>query len=567
MSTAMTRDSSSELLAQRVSRRRLLRDVAVATAATGALGLQQAGAAPIGSSAPARARRQEGRYGGSAIYLAGQEGAHILPISSLSTVITPTVPFFNGLTRPGLQREPTPDLASNWDVSEDGLTYTFHLRNDVTFHDGAPFTANDVKFTWEVIAHPDNTTSAQIYSFFSVVSGAPEYKAGTATEVTGIKVVDDYTLEVTLTTPSAPFLTIGTGQYILPQHLLKDIPVASLLETDFARAPIGTGPFKFTAWNAGDSIIGTAFEEHFAGRPFLDQIVIRVVALDPNSLVTAFKSGEIHVGGTTFESHAALQGDESVTPIEREGQWNQYIEFNLIKPIFQDLNVRKALSFGLNRQEISDFAFEGRAQIYNSVFPYSWWPTKTDTTLYDNDIEQAKALLDAAGWVEGSDGIREKDGEKFSFTFHVFDQIWWQIVQQQWKAIGVDAKLEVVDWPTMSTQFYLTHTFDAVGLHVPYSLYTDPHYALPGYFLSANNRNSYNNPRSDELILAAAATTDQEQRQALYYEWQEVIAQDIPHLWLGNPPMSDAYASKLVVPDRSSLHFVWREVEDWYWAE
>ncbi|MEA2525487.1 MAG: peptide/nickel transport system substrate-binding protein [Thermomicrobiales bacterium] len=565
----MDRERLSSTLTRHLTRRRFLREAGVATAGLGALGVQTAAAGPIGSgTAPRRATFQdEKRQGGTAIYLVGQEGAHIFPsFSSLSTVIVPSAPFFNGLTRPGLEREPTPDLAESWTVSEDGKTYVFTLRQGVTWHDGQPFTAHDVKFTWEIIAHPDNTTGAQLYNFFALLEGAPEFRSGAATEITGVKVVDDYTLEARLTAASAPFLTIGSNQYIVPKHVLADVPVAKMLEHPFARAPIGTGPFVFEAWNAGDSIIGKAYDNHFAGRPALDTIVQRLVALDANSLVTALKSGEVNAANLTLDALDALEGSSDLRIIQKGGQANQYIEFNLANPLFADLKVRKALSFALNRQAIADLAWNGRAKIYNSVFPYDWWPTKQDTTIFDNDPAQAAQLLDEAGWVLGSSGLREKDGQSLSFTMHAFDQVWWQIVQQQWKEIGVEAKLEIVDWPTMSTQFYLNHKFEAVALHIPYTLYTDPHYALPGYFLSANNRNSYNNPRSDELILAAAATSNQEERQALYYEWQEVIAQDVPHLWIGNPDQAYAYAANLIAPERTSSYFELRDAKDWYFG-
>jgi peptide/nickel transport system substrate-binding protein len=523
-------------------------------------------AAPGDATTALRAALQSEQQGGTAIYYIGQEGAHIFPsFSSFSTVIEPTAPFFNGLTRPGPQREPTPDLAESWTVSDDGKTYVFSLRKDVLWHDGQPFTANDVKFTWEIIGHPDNQGSSQLFNFFSLLEGAPNYRAGKADEISGVKVVDDYTVKATLTEPSAPFLTIASNQFIVPQHVLADVPVAQMLDNPYARAPIGTGPFVFAAWNAGDSIIGHAFDDHFAGRPALDQVVLKLPGLDANGLVTALKAGELNAADIGLEALDNLQGDPSVRLIQKPGQANQYIEFNFRSPFFQDLKVRKALSYALNRQAISDLAWQGRAKIYNSVFPYDWWPTKVDTTIFDNDVEQAKALLDEAGWVLGESGLREKDGVPFSFPIYSLQDPWWLIVQQQWREIGVDARVEYVDFPTLRDQYYLTHIFDAVALTIPYSLYTDPHYSLPGYFLSANNRNAYKNPKSDELILAAAATGDQAERKKLYYEWQEVIAQDVPHLWIGNPDQAYAYTANLTAPERTSAYFEWRDVKDWHY--
>jgi len=546
-----------------LTRRSFMQQAGVGTAALALGGISLAAPAPaLGQDQPER------REGGTVVFSVGQEGSHLVPsFSAFSTVIVPTVPFFNGLTRPDPDLVPEPDLAESWEVNEDGTHYTFTLRQGVTWHDGQPFSANDVKFTWELISHPENVTAAQLYAFFEKIQGAPAYHAGEAEEITGIKVVDDHTLDVTLDSPWAPFWTIGSHQYIVPQHILGEVPVGEILEHEYARAPVGTGPFKFVAWQAGDSIIGEAFEEYYEGRPAADQVVLRVAVLDDNTKITALHSNELNATTISLVGRDAIGDDPSIQLVQIPGRANQYLEFNLAKPVFADLNVRKALSYATRRQEIVDAIYQGRAKIYNSVFPYDWWATKQDSTIFDNDPDQARALLEEAGWVEGDDGIREKDGEKLSFTITALDNKWPVVLQQQWKEVGADAKIDTVDFPTLSTQFYTTGVFDIVAMNVPYSLYTDPHYSLPGYFLSANNRNKYNNPKSDELIIAAASTNDQEERKRLYYEWQEVIAADVPHLWIGNPDEVGAYSAGLVVPERGSSYLTWREMKDWFWAE
>src|SRR3954454_5837039 len=194
-------DPSQSSAGSRLTRRGLLRGAAAVSGAAVASRLQPDGvaAAPMSIDATTAMRNtllQAKQAGGTAIYYIGQGGAHIFPsFSSFSTVIEPSAPFFNGLTRPGLEREPTPDLAESWTISDDGKTYVFTLRKDVLWHDGQPFTAADVKFTWEVIGHPDNTGSSQLFNFFALLEGAPEYRAGEADEITGVSVVDDYTLE------------------------------------------------------------------------------------------------------------------------------------------------------------------------------------------------------------------------------------------------------------------------------------------------------------------------------------------------------------------------------------
>lgn len=545
-----------------LSRRSFLQRVGVAGLAAGAVSPGLAAGSVAAQETPER------REGGTIIYDVRQEGSHLVPpFSSFSTVIEPTVAFFSGLTQPGADLTPEPDLAESWEENEDGTHYVFHLREGVTFHDGQPFTANDVKFTWELIAHPENLSSAQLFSFFQPITGAQAFRDGQAEEVEGITVVDDLTVEVTLDQPWAPFLTIGSNQYIVPRHILGEVPVSEILEHEYARNPVGTGPFRFVAWQAGDSYIGEAFEDYYAGRPAADTLVLRTSGLDDNGIITALRSGELNAGKISLVGLDSLEGDPSIQIRQGPGLENRYIEFNLAKPLFQDVNVRKALSYALRRQELVDAIWQGRATIYNSPFPYDWDVTKTDTTLYDNDPEEAARLLDEAGWTLGDDGIREKDGEKFSFTLHTQSQDWPLVIQQQWREAGIDAQVEYLDFPTLQSQFYTTEVFDAIAMWVPYSYYTDPHYALPGYFLSANNRNSYENPKSDELIMAAASTVDREERVRLYHEWQEVIAQDVPHLWIGNPDEVTAYSAGLVVPDLPTNYLRWRKVGDWFWSE
>lgn len=545
-----------------LSRRSFLQRVGVAGLAAGAASTGLAAGSVAAQETPER------REGGTIIYDVRQEGSHLVPpFSSFSTVIEPTVAFFSGLTQPGADLTPEPDLAESWEENEDGTHYVFHLREGVTFHDGQPFTANDVKFTWELIAHPENLSSAQLFSFFQPITGAQAFRDGEAEEIEGITVVDDLTVEVKLDQPWAPFLTIGSNQYIVPRHILGEVPVSEILEHEYARNPVGTGPFRFVAWQAGDSYIGEAFEDYYAGRPAADTLVLRTSGLDDNGIITALRSGELNAGKISLVGLDSLEGDPSIQIRQGPGLENRYIEFNLAKPLFQDVNVRKALSYALRRQELVDAIWQGRATIYNSPFPYDWDVTKTDTTLYDNDPEEAARLLDEAGWTLGDDGIREKDGEKFSFTLHTQSQDWPLVIQQQWREAGIDAQVEYLDFPTLQSQFYTTEVFDAIAMWVPYSYYTDPHYALPGYFLSANNRNSYENPKSDELIMAAASTVDREERVRLYHEWQEVIAQDVPHLWIGNPDEVTAYSAGLVVPDLPTNYLRWRKVGDWFWSE
>src|SRR5262249_62040993 len=134
---------------------------------------------------------------------------------------------------------------------------------------------------------------------------------------------------------------------------------------------------------------------------------------DANTIITGLKSRDFTMSGIGPDTYDLLKDDPTTRTVLKPGKNNMYVEFNVRKPLFDDVRVRKALSYAVDRKALSDAIWKGRADIYNSVFPYDWWPTKQNTTLFDNDVEQAKRLLDEAGGEDGGDGRRQKDGPKF----------------------------------------------------------------------------------------------------------------------------------------------------------
>src|SRR5262249_38762094 len=168
---------------------------------------------------------------------------------------------------------PIPSLAESWDVAPGGLSYTFHLRRGVQFHDGRELTAGDVKFTWELINHPAN--KAANYTFFARVKGAEAHRAGAAPEISGITTPDDYTVRVEMESPSAPFPSISAFFPIMPKHVYSVVPPEDLDKHASARQPVGTGPFKLVEWRPADSVIMEAHPSYWGGRPKLDRLIVK----------------------------------------------------------------------------------------------------------------------------------------------------------------------------------------------------------------------------------------------------------------------------------------------------
>lgn len=544
----------------RLSRRRFLG----ATAGfAGALALS--GCLPGRDAAPGV--RNGPRTGGQAVITIIHPNTLNPAISPVSTDLYNTPFFFNGLTRPGDDYTPLPDLAESWTVSEDNKRFVFSLREGVRFHDGEPFTADDVKFSWELYTHPENAPGRQLGNFFSRIVGAREYMAGDAPEIAGIKILDPYTVDVTLTDVYAPFLTIAAGQMIVPKHVWQDVPVSDLGAHPAARRPVGTGPFILESWAANDSIAMRAYEEYHFGRPYLDRIIslANADAADSFSLLMA---GEIDVTGlyrgVPLDSYDELAADGRFEARPLPGLANMYAEFNLRVPHFQDLRVRKALSYALDRGAISDSLWRGRASHVNGPIHPAFWASKPDTTMFDNDPSRAAELFAEAGYRQGTDGILEKDGQKLGFTMQSIMFNYDVIVQDQWRRAGVDVEVERMDFPSFWGPLYLAGRTEVAALNLPFGLYLDPDFPLTGYFHSSLNRNEYHNPRVDSVIEEATATLDREERKHLYFELQELLAQDVPHLWLGVPDEVWGIAKGLVVPQKPVGYLTIRSARDWY---
>ncbi len=493
---------------------------------------------------------------------------------AVSTSIYSPPLFYNGLTRPGDDMEPLPDLAESWDISADGLTYTFKLRNGVKWHDGQPFTAEDVKFTWESICHPDNRRARQLCSFFNQVKGTPEFTSGDASEVTGITIVDSSTIKVEMTEVYAPFLTLSAGQMIIPKHLWGDVPVSEFGAHPAARGDgtIGTGPFVVDSWTANESIIAHAYEDYHFGRPNLDQFVIRQGGrATASTSISQLKVGEINVmglfGSVPVDNLGEIESDPNLVLRSVLGTSNMYVELNLASPFFQDVRTRKALSYATNRKELEEGLWLGNSTFINGpVHPVFGFAASPDIPLFDNDLEKAKQLFADAGWIQGSDGILQKDRQRFRFTMPTIQADYPPILQQQWKRVGVDMEINLMDFGSWNP-IYRSGEWDLVGSNRPMGLPVDADYYMPRYHSSQcvnGCKNAPNQFRTDELIRLSTASLNEQERQSSYYELQEVFANDVTILWLGIPADNWAFNKDLVIPEKKLGALMLRGAKDWY---
>lgn len=442
--------------------------------------------------------------------------------------------------------EPIPWVAESWNISQDGLTYTFKLRRNVTWSDGKPLTANDVKFTWETILDPKTETVRK--NIFDRIVGAKERIAGTAPETTGIRVVDDYTLEVKLTEPYCPFLLNGGGFDIIPKHILEgqDINTAAFN----TQTPVGSGPWKFKEWMKGSHVTLVRNENYWGGPdgkvkggPNLDTYIYKVVA-DQTAILNNLKTGESDVGKIQPKDRDELAQVPHMDLERWQGLSYTYIGYNLRKPVLQDVAVRKALAMAIDPKPIIDQVLNGEGVPLASHMPPTSWAYNPAVQPVKFDPEAAKKMLEDAGWRVGADGIRTKGDQRLKFTLwtnagNKTREAVATVAQQQWREIGVELDIQFEEWSAFLDRLLKTFDFDMVI--VGWSLGVDPN--PEGIWHSkqiataerrGNNFGAYSNPEIDRLIDQGntVAGCAKEERKRIYADFQRILANDQPYIWL-----------------------------------
>lgn len=420
---------------------------------------------------------------------------------------------------------PYPWLAQKWDVSADGLTYTFHLRTDVKWQDGQPFTADDAKFTYETILDPKTqTVRKSLYD-----------------KVKAFTVVDPHTLQVELKQVYCPFLISSMTMGIVPKHLLQNSP--DINKDPFnTKSPVGTGPYKFVEWASGDHVTLQANPDYWGGAPKIGQFIYKVV---PNATVVAqqLKTGEIDMAGIEPKDLADLQKQPNLNVVSTAALNYEYVGYNEARPLFQDKSVRQALTYALNRQAMIDKILFSQGSILNAPMPASSWAYNPSVPSYAFDPAKAKAVLKAAGWALGSDGVQQKNGQPLKFTaiYSSNSQQLGQIMtvaQQQWKDIGAAVDLKPMDFDALLDVVNKTRDFDAVSLG--WSLGLDPDQTSiwsSDQIKSGFNFIAYKSATVDKLLQEGVSLPgcDQAKRKAIYGQFQQTIAEDQPYTFLYSP--------------------------------
>ncbi len=455
----------------------------------------------------------------------GDASTLIPPLASDSASHGVASLIYNGLVKYDGDLNLVGDLAQSWDISPDGLTITFKLRQGVKWHDGAPFTAHDALFTYQVMVDPKTPTA---YS-------------GDYLQVKKAEVLDDYTFRVTYPQPFAPALGSWTLA-MLPRHLLsgKDITKSPL-----GRHPIGTGPYKFQEWRAGEKIALTFNPDYFPGRVYLDGYIY-LVKPDLATMFLELKAGNIDRMGltpmqytrqTAYPRFARMYNKYRYVPFSYV-----YLGYNLEDLRFADRRVRQALTHAINKREIIAGVLLGLGEAAIGPYKPGAWFYNPNVPRFDYDPDQARALLREAGWQPNGQGILTKDGHAFEFTIltnqgNDIRVRTAEIIQRRLREIGILVKIRTVEWAAFVKEFIEKGRFEAVLLGWNTGLDPDQYdiwhssKTRPGEL----NFNHYKNPQVDALLEEGRHTFDKEKRRRAYFKFQEILAEDQPYTFLFIP--------------------------------
>jgi ABC-type transport system substrate-binding protein len=401
------------------------------------------------------------------------------------------------------------DLAESWSTP-DPLTYVFHLRTNARFHDDRPLTSADVKATFDFIRNPANRSA----------------KRGAFRLVTAIDIPDAATVIFHLKEPYASFATnlIRGAVGIAPANA----------GPDFARNPIGSGPFRFVSQTQDDEVVVERNSHYFGGAPQLSRVRFRIV---PDALVRALElrkgSADLELSSLAPDMIPILAKERALAVTQRSGTNFTYLGVNLEDPILAHREVRQALAYATDREALIRYLLHGQAQVANGILPPNHWAYEPNVTRYALDTARAERLLDAAGFPRQVNGMRLHITLKTS-TDEQFRLI-GAALQDQWRRAGIDLELRPLEFATLLS--------DAVKGNFQLNLLrwvganNDPDifefvYSSKRFPPDGANRGHYRNPRIDALTDQIRTEMDQKKRKALCSEAQKILADDLPYLSL-----------------------------------
>ncbi len=395
---------------------------------------------------------------------------------------------------------PVPALAEEWSISEDGLVYTFTLRQGAQFHNGREFVANDVKYSLERILDPE-TASPVVDELASIAT---------------IDVVDDYTVAINLANADSSFLAklMGSSISMVSQEVVEE-------HGDLMQVMVGTGPFRFVEYVPNTNVTLERNPDYWNDPlPYLDGLEILIIP-DNNSRTTALVTGTVDlIEYAPVQDLPIFEADETLKVKGNQNTNIRYMGVNVSREPFNQLEVRQAMAMAIDRGPVIGSAVFGYGTATNVLFPESYW-AGIETEIPPRDIEGAIALLEWAGFPDGFE-MQIQSWAQYPFLSNAAI-----VIQEQLRQIGIESEVDLQENAVLLENYFGGNCDVAV---TDTSAYVDPNDVVQSNFMTdaSSNGGGYSNPEVDELIAAGIATTDQDERAEIYGEIQRILLADLP---------------------------------------
>lgn len=434
---------------------------------------------------------------------------------------------------------PIPGIAKSWDISNNNLTYTFHLRNDVKYSDGTNLTANDVKFTLEVLCDPSFSGGTDPSAIG--IQGWEDFHKGNTKDLAGVKVIDPSTVSVTLEKPNSSLMYLIGTDILSKEYYGKDyVPGNTKLIEAKLQNPIGCGQYKITKYIPGQEVDLTANEYYWKGAPKIKNVIFKATTSQNNMQNLISGATDVDTFNATPEIISQLKQAGFLDLSMYPSNSIFYMGLNCKDPKYSDKNVRQALAYGLNRKQLIQTLYKGNAFLCSEPASRAAASYLSDVNEYAYNPDKANKLLDEAGWKKGADGIREKNGVKFQMNLKCSAAsstypLLIPILKENYKQLGIDVVPEFIDLNTLLGKMrkkdfdaYLMGT--AIGSDVMSS-------NLSANFKSdaPNNYNQYSNPEVDKLIDEAVNEPDSNKRIEIEQKIYKIINEDLPFVFTYQP--------------------------------
>jgi oligopeptide transport system substrate-binding protein len=462
--------------------------------------------------------------------------------------------IFSGLVCLDHELKVVPDIAKSWEKSPDGKTYTFHLRQGVKFHSSREVKASDFKYSWERACDPD-TGSQTAATYLGDIVGVKDVLAGEAEEISGVEVIDDYVLQVTIDAPKAYFLS----KLAYPTAFVVD---KANVESgkNWWREPNGTGPFKLKEWEPGQQLILERSQNYYGKPAKLEQVVFHLLAGAPMGM---YEKGQIDV--VPVSTIYIDQVSDEASPLHQELAVTPelslyYIGFNTAKPPFDDVNVRRAFCHAVNKERIVKSILRGMVNEANGILPPGMPGYNEGLEGLDYDVEKAKELIAASRYGDASN-LPPIVLTVSGYGNDIPDYL-GAIIQEWQQNLGVEVSVRQVE--TEVLLYNLKREKDEMFILGWIADYPDPHNFLDTLFYTGGENNifEYSNPGLDALLDQAAIEQDNAIRLAMYQQAEQLVVDEAPclPLWFGanyilvKPYVKGYELSPLGVPDLSQVY-------------